>query len=1333
MATNVPFPAFFLPTPGEPSIPFKTWRQIFENYLLVIAASGNSWPNSRRRAVLLHCLGTEGQRLFYSLPDAGTTYENAMTALETYFVPKTNVVAERHAFRKRIQLQNETVLQYVTALRHLASTCDFGDRADEVLRDQLVEHVLNPKIRERLLMDSALTLEKAVNTATQIEAAYEQAKAICEPRTASAAVHAVHHAHTRRGRDRGKPQRQNTTTTATASQQGKKTCYRCGSYQHLANAANCPAVSVVCRSCQKRGHFSKVCRATQTRNREVREVEPPEEVDIPEVTVLSTELSAALPSDKITCTVEINTKRSQSCKVNLLVDTGSSVSILPQSIYTEHFRDIPLTRPTVKLVSYNRTSIPVLGCMFADVSLHGRTAPGTFFIAENGTPLMGRDLMTVLSVCIMNNKVLPPDTSAPPTTFTPAPVLQCTDTPAPAVGCARQFVHHVKVDPSITPVRQKLRRLPLSVRGAVSDELKRLLAAGVIEPVDASAWVSPIVVIQKKSGKIRMCVDLREPNKAVVIDSFPLPHMDELLSSLRGSTVFSSIDLATAYYQVPLAVQSRDLTAFITHDGLFRFCRVPYGLASAPAAFQKMMSIILADLPGVQYYIDDVIIHGRDMKTHDEALTATLQRLKAAGLQLNDDKCRFREPSLPFLGHTVSADGLLPDSARIQAIADAPTPTDATTLRSFLGLLSWYSKFLPNHATVVEPMRACLRDTDSAFEWTDEAQSSFEEVKRLLVASPALALFDPALHTIISTDASDYGLGAIMSQIGPDNIERTVAFASRTLSSAERKYAVVEKEALACVWAVERWRTYLWGRRFTLKTDHQALTTLLTTKGVGRAGLRVARWSARLMSYNYDVIYRPGCENAPADCMSRLPLPAVSSAVDPPTAPADDDCEYVALLTTAHKSISAADLDTACASSPELIKLRAIISNGWPASPTGLDPDLLPYYKIRHELSVKDNFVFRGFRLVVPDTLRPTLVNIAHESHQGVVRTKQRLREHYWWPKIDDQVLTAIRACYLCQSNDKTAKPRPGPLQPVPLPDGPWQKIAMDIVGPFETAAPDCRFAITMTDYYSKWPEVAFTRDITTDAVLSFMSTAFSRLGNPLCVTTDNGVQFTSAAFSSFLKERQITHSRSSLYYPAANGAIERFNRVLRQTVQLAIQQNQRWKPAVIDFLHVYRSTPHATTGSSPFELLHGRTMRTKLTVLPPAPDRAPPSEMDIRRRVSDRQDKMKVYTDARRGARTPSFRKGDKVRVRIPHHVMKGHRRYTDPLTIREKIGNSTYILSDGKTWNASHLTAFPNAAARAETADRDFVEPEPAEVDRPPRPRRTIQRSGWLKDYVP
>lgn len=631
-------------------------------------------------------------------------------------------------------------------------------------------------------------------------------------------------------------------------------------------------------------------------------------------------------------------------------------------------------------------------------------------------------------------------------------------------------------------------------------------------------------------------------------------------------------------------------------------------------------------------------------------------------LLLNDTKCHFGKHSLGFLGHVLTTGGILPDQDHINAVLRAPPPTDLAALRSFLGLVSWYSKFLPNFATVVAPMRTCASDKEH-FLWTPAAQASFEEVKQLLVDSPALAIFDPSLQTVISTDASDYGLGAVFAQVQPDGTEKPVAFASRTLTVTERKYSTVEKEALACVWAVEKWRTYLWGRRFTLRTDHQALTTLLSTKGLGRAGMRVARWSARLLCFDYDVVYRPGSQNYTADCLSRLPLPVLAD----PTLDAEPD--MVAQISATLSALPLADFDSACSSCPELSALREQIDKTWPPCGKTLNDVLLPYHKIRDELSVKDNYVLRGSRLIVPIILRHTLIMLAHEGHQGIVRTKQRLRDLYWWPKMDSQVQAAIASCVPCQSNDKTACTRPAPLQPVPMPDGPWRKLGLDIVGPFETATPSCKYAITLTDYYSKWPELAFSHTVTTDDIIQFLTSIFSRHGNPENIVTDNGTQFTLSAFASFLQNRGITHSKASVYYPAANGAVERFHRALKACIQTAIQQSRPWKESVMNWLQVYRATPHATTSTSPHELLYGRKMRTKLDILP-MQSAMPQHAASAFESVQLKQQKMKHYTDAKRGARPPLFKPGESVRVRNPYHVPKAHPKFTPPLTVEKRIG---------------------------------------------------------------
>uniref|UniRef100_A0A9J7XM44 Reverse transcriptase domain-containing protein n=1 Tax=Cyprinus carpio carpio TaxID=630221 RepID=A0A9J7XM44_CYPCA len=636
-----------------------------------------------------------------------------------------------------------------------------------------------------------------------------------------------------------------------------RTCFRCGSDKHLANAVECPAAKVICKICKKKGHFARVCRSTQTHT--------VHEVLMPEYTLLLLQESDV--SAKLHCTVQVEAGAVQR-PVTLTVDTGASVSVLPKSMYDDYFGEVPLQPPAACLVTYSRTPIHVIGCLHATVVKDCRKCSVNFYVVDKGTALMGMDLIRALNLCIKGDTILP-DHATTSTFHSSEPVLQLsTQVDTPSVGCVEGFMHKVKVSDSVMPVRQKLRRLPFSVRKAVSAELDRLLLAGVIERIDASPWVSPIVVTMKKTGGIRMCVDLREPNKAVIIDSYPLPHMEELLTALAGSTMFSTIDLESAYHQVPLHPESRDLTAFITHEGLFRFCRVPYGLASAPSVFQKMMECILKGVPNVQNYLDDVICFGRTAAEHDIALNTVLSRLKEAGLRLNEQKCQIRQKSLRFLGHSVTAQGVQPDTEHLQAIVQAPAPKDASSLRSFLGMLSWYNKFIPNYATVVEPLRACLRQ-EGPFQWSEETENCFVTLKKLLVASPALALYDPNLPSIISTDASDYGLGAVFTQIHPDNTERTVAFASRSLTQTERKYATVEKEALACVWAVEKWRTYLWGRKFTLRTDHQALTTLLCTKGADRAGMRIARWAARLLCFNYDVVYRAGLLNCTADCLSR--------------------------------------------------------------------------------------------------------------------------------------------------------------------------------------------------------------------------------------------------------------------------------------------------------------------------------------------------------------------------------------------------------------------------------------------------------------------------------
>lgn len=1340
---NISQPPPFLHLPGDPAVPWNQWLSGFRMYL--VALDGDGYAAARKRALLLHCLGTEGQRLFNTLParidppGTATDYDNTIFCLERHFQPKVNVVAERYKFRQRAQLPGESIANYVAALRELGKTCEFGATEDEMIRDQIVEKINSSKIRERLLMEEALTLEKCVNVTGRMLNAARDAKAIGTRPT-----------------DVNSVSGQSISAHKSASGQNTRPrqCFRCGSSNHLANDSRCKARDKICSKCSKRGHFAVVCRSSgpaQPAPKEVHFIDrdrseassvSSDSVSDDDVYVLATHemTQSARPREAIRCSVLVN-----DAPIRLLVDTGSSVSLMSRATFDQFFMPEALEACPrgFRLESYTQHPIELMGLFNMTIRHLDKVAVGKLYVVENGLNILGRDLVQSLGLNIdgatltCNSVSSTGDTEALPEYVQKYTKLFETNEKLRSV---KGFVHKVKVNSNVRPKQQKLRRLPFSVRDTVSAELTKLEKMGVIEKINAAEWVSPIVVAYKKTGKVRICVDLREVNKAVIPDRFPLPKIDELLCELRNAKVFSQLDLASAYHQLELAEESRDLTAFITHDGLYRYKRVCFGLSSAPSAFQKMMSQLLAGFKGVQVYLDDVIIYGKTEVEHNANVQAVLGKLQSHGIRLNT-KCQFNQSGLDFLGHKISPEGIQVDD-KYKDIVNASVPADKKTLQSFLGLAGYFSKFINKYAEVVEPLRELLRTSAGVeFSWSSSAQEAFDNVRQAICEKRTLAMFDPDLDVVVSTDASHCGLGACLSQV-KNGREVLVSCISRSLSEAERKYSVGEKEALACVWACEKWHVYLWGRRFKLYTDHKALVTLLQ-KGTDRQSMRIARWSARLLRYDYEMVYRKGSENIIADAMSRL------SVKNKDDSSFDDDSDVVCHVHSVFKSMAAdcITLDDLVKASKgtEFMLLQRYVERGWPKIGK-IEPAAIPFFQVRDELCFVDGILLRGDRIVVPPVLRSRLLNLAHESHQGMTRTKQRLRELYWWPGMDTEVECLVKHCVVCGYNDKSVKGRVAPLMPVEYPKCAWDKVGIDIVGPFEKGPNQCRYAITMIDYFSKWPEVCFTPTVTTAKVLEFLKRVFSREGFPVEIVTDNGVQFKSNEFENFCAERGIRHICSSLYYPQSNGAIERFNSVLKNTVQNAIYERKSWAEATIQFLAIYRATAHATTGCAPSVLLHGRPMRTKLNISGRSMPKPKVQERELRDTVGSAQARYKANFDKRKCPRLVTFNIGDWVMVRKPGNLPKGERRYSDPIQITKSIGNRTYETSDRRRWNVSKLVKCNVPVEPSEVFDFDVPNepgtpivvdvPAPVNVPAPPpvnrRSTRTRRPPKYLDDYV-
>jgi hypothetical protein len=494
-----------------------------------------------------------------------------------------------------------------------------------------------------------------------------------------------------------------------------------------------------------------------------------------------------------------------------------------------------------------------------------------------------------------------------------------------------------------------------------------------------------MVVVKKQAGGIRICCDLSEVNDAIVPGSYPLPTIDELGSSLAGFKVFSKIDLRWGYLQVVLDAESRGLTAMITPIGLFQWARLPPGLCSAPSCFQKIMSLILKDCDGVVHLLDDILIGGRTRQEHDARLHKVLCRLRDAHVRLHPDKTVFAVEELDFAGFHVSVQGVSPLRSNVEAVQAIKEPTNTRLLRSFLGSVGFYSKFIPHFADIAEPLYELLR-SGVPWNWSQQCADAFVCLKQALISEPVLIHFDQGAKTIVESDASDVALGCVLLQVR-GNDELPVAFASRVLNSAEQGYSVCEKEALAGLFACEHWHYYLYGRRFVLRTDHKALTTLLNHKGTGRKPLRLHRWYDRLNVYDFRVEYKVGATNCMADLLSRsfgAEREVGSSSADaerPVWLHADDDGESVASVfgDSSVPLIGVQELAQATAAEEMLCTIARFIRQGWPKV-NEVSSELKPYFAERDCLSLYKGCVMHNDVFVIPVSLRDRFVSLAHEG-----------------------------------------------------------------------------------------------------------------------------------------------------------------------------------------------------------------------------------------------------------------------------------------------------------------------------------------------------------------
>jgi len=570
--------------------------------------------------------------------------------------------------------------------------------------------------------------------------------------------------------------------------------------------------------------------------------------------------------------------------VRMEVDTGAAVSVMSLPCYERVRVDgEELQKSELKLKTYTGEIVSPEGVGAVAVEYRNQKLELPITVVKGHVPnLMGRDWLDQLK---LKWEELFPVSAAVQKLEEAQPSIANLLKEFPEVfteelGCLKGFKVHIPVADDVQPKFYKARPVPYAMRARVDEELDKLEKQGVWNRVQYSRWAAPIVPALKNPreplGPIRICGDYKMTvNKAAPLDAYPIPNTVDQLAMLAGGKKFTKLDLSQAYQQLELEESSRELLTINTHQGLFQPTRLQFGIHSATGIFQREMDRRLCKIPFTKARVDDILISGRSDEEHLSNLRAVLVELKEAGLTLCMKKCMFMQDEVTYCGYVVSSSGIKPMPSNVEAVKEAPAPTSVTELRSFLGMVNYYNMYLPDMATTTEPLHNLLRK-DVVWKWEDRCDAAFRKVKKLLCEAPVLVLFDMSKPIVVHTDASAYGIGAVLSHIMEDGLEKPVCYASRSLSAAERNYATVEKEGLALVYAVRKFHQFLFGNKFTMVTDHKPLLGLFAGDSPlpARAASRVLRWALLLSAYNYELQYREGSRNGNADALSRLPLDA---------------------------------------------------------------------------------------------------------------------------------------------------------------------------------------------------------------------------------------------------------------------------------------------------------------------------------------------------------------------------------------------------------------------------------------------------------------------------
>jgi O-acetyl-ADP-ribose deacetylase (regulator of RNase III)/transposase InsO family protein len=888
------------------------------------------------------------------------------------------------------------------------------------------------------------------------------------------------------------------------------------------------------------------------------------------------------------------------------------------------------------------------------------------------------------------------------------------------------------------PVRSRPYRHAPADRAEIARQVQEMLDANIIEEA-MSPWSSPVILVRKKSGEARLCIDYRRVNSLTDLESWPLPTFTEVIDNLaeQQPTLFSTLDLKAGYWQAKLDPSTRDRSGFSTNDSSYIFHRIPFGLSVAVSFFQRLMTSVLRHLTPSTclIYLDDVIVFGKNNSDMINKLQQVFDRFRENNLRIHPKKSIFSTDKCKFLGHVISADGIQLDDSKFNLVRDYQPCKNIKQVRQFLGLMNFYRKFIQSFSQISHPLRQLLTK-DQPFIWTSECQQAFDELKNALVTAPVLALPRLDAPFIVRCDASTQGIGFILGQLDSAGRERIVSMGSRSLTPAETRYSISELECLALVSAIREFGPYLANQHFDVYTDHIALKYLQSMKL--SSNNRLARWALQLQPFRFTIHYKPGHLMAAPDALSRAdrapvtqPLPsgedrptlgAIIAAADTPTTARevihlvyDSDPEPIAVVAPSSDRPVLPSLDDvrlALPSCPDFAHMFAYLSSDTlPVDDKAARRTLLdaPNYVLEegvlfHLFSPRTKRLDRATAIIrqlcLPTSLRQAVMHGLHDlnGHAGVDRTYQVGRSRYFWPGMFVDIKSHVLTCQTCQVSKRPVHPNRTPIVPSPVPP-PFTKFNLDWHGPYVESG-GYRHVLVLIDCTSLWVELIPTKDCAADtAVSAIFDHIVARYGLPkeISILSDCAAAFTSRLTATFCKTFGIRQMFSVPHHPTTNHRAEAFGDVLNKTLRTLCETQSDWPRHLQSVAMSYRACENTATGLSPYMVLFGRPfpllidralMLDELVGTPEqyAADIRP--KLQVLHQVAMENALDSAANHARRynsTATPPPFVVGDKVLLFTPvtkkHESAKLTRRFLGPYQITHCLDGYNYKLKHLET----------------------------------------------------